>query len=376
MNKRHLVVALGAAALAAWGGSSAAATGAGSEPVKVTVVARGLDNPRDLAFGRGGRLYVAEAGHGGTRCLSGGPEGEACFGFTSKISTIANHRVHRLVTGLASSASPDGTFATGIDGISVVGRSRIYGIETGARDFIGDHDFTATFRARLRAQLGRLIRASADGDWTAVADVGHRDFVWSGRHQNLVPGQFPDANPYGVFAERHAQWVVDAGTNTIDRVDENGVHILQFIPNPPVSSDAVPTCIERGPDGAFYIGELTGGGNPPGSSRVWRFAPWESPRLTVWARGLTAVTGCGFDSHGNFIAVEFSSLGLDNAAPGTGRVVWVPAHSTQPTVIVDGLDFPGGFAGGRSGAIYVSNWSISPSHGGPFPPGEVLRITH
>jgi hypothetical protein len=40
-----------------------AAVGAGAAP---TVVATGLDNPRGLAFGTDGTLYVAEAGRGGS----------------------------------------------------------------------------------------------------------------------------------------------------------------------------------------------------------------------------------------------------------------------------------------------------------------------
>jgi hypothetical protein len=228
-----------------------------------------------------------------------------------------------------------------------------------------------------RAQLGRLIKKRLGHHWRAVADVGHRDYVWSNHHKSLVPGQFPDANPYGVFAVRHGpKWVVDAGSNTIDRVDtRHRVHVAKFVPNPPVSSDSVPTCIDRGRDGAYYIGELTGGGNPPGSARVWRYAPREHNKLTVWARGLTAVTGCGFDSRGRFIAVEFSTLGLDNAAPGTGAVVRVPAHSTSPVMIVDHLNFPGGFAAGPNGRLFVSTWSIAPADNNGGPTGRVIRIT-
>ena len=36
-------------------------------PSDATVVMRGLNNPRGLAFGLGGALFVAEAGRGGTR---------------------------------------------------------------------------------------------------------------------------------------------------------------------------------------------------------------------------------------------------------------------------------------------------------------------
>src|SRR3954468_6052271 len=100
----------------------------------VTPVASGLDNPRGLAFGPDGNLYVAEAGHGGPECVAGGPEGTACFGFTSQISRINADKSHTpIISGLISSASPDGSAATGIDGIAFKGND-VLGIITGARD--------------------------------------------------------------------------------------------------------------------------------------------------------------------------------------------------------------------------------------------------
>jgi hypothetical protein len=379
MRRRYGLAGLALALLAVIGGGTAAAQSGpvGHHGYHVRVVVSGLNNPRDLAFGTGGRLYLAEAGRGGRHCVGGGEQGETCVGRTGSIDIVRVHRhsVRRVVTGLISLSGSDGSFALGVDGISVLGRNRIYGIIGESRDIVPPPGvFPAGLTAAARAQLGRLILANRDGNWRAVGDVGHRDYRWTGNHKNLVPDQYPDANPYGVFASRDTQWVVDAGANTIDSVHNGKVHVLKFIPNPP-SSDAVPTCIDRGPDGAFYIGQLTGGGNAPGSANVYRFAPWEKHPLTVWARGLTAITGCGFDSHGHFIAVEFSTNGLDNAAPGTGEVVRVPRHSSHPVVLVSGLDFPGGFAAGANGSLYVSNWSIAPASGKSFPPGQVVRIS-
>jgi hypothetical protein len=337
-------------------------------------VVSGLDNPRDLVFS-GGRLYVAEAGHGGTAgCFSDPETGKACFGFTSKISRIdlVHGRVHRIARGFVSIASPDGSGATGVDGISASG-DRLVGIIAGSALSIPPGLIPAAVEARVKRQAGRLVVLSDDGRRFA-GDVGDRDYVWSGNHPNLVPGQFPDANPYGILAAGRSSWVVDAGSNTLDRVSPGGhVRVVRFIPNPP-ASDAVPTCVDRGPDGALYIGELTGGGNAPGAAIVWRYDPTHK-RLTRWATGLTAVTGCGFGKHGRFYATEFSTNGLDQAAPGTGAVVRVPAHSTKPTTIVGGLNFPGGFAAGRDGSLYVSNWSIAPANTGGGPTGSVIRIT-
>jgi hypothetical protein len=354
------------------GGAVSSASAAGAPRATVTTVVSGLDNPRDLVFSHG-RLYVAEAGHGGTAACFSDPEaGKACIGFTSKISRIdiARGRVHRIARGFASIASPDGSGATGVDGISASG-DRLVGIITASALSIPPGFLPAGVEARVKRQVGRVVVLS-DGGRRFAGDVGDRDYTWSGNHPDLVPGQFPDANPYGILAAGRSSWVVDAGSNTLDRVSPDGhVRVVRFIPNPP-ASDAVPTCVDRGPDGALYIGELTGGGNAPGSSTVWRYDPQRN-RLTKWATGLTAVTGCGFGTHGRFYATEFSTAGLDQAAPGTGAVVLVPAHSTKPTTIVAGLNFPGGFAAGH-GSLYVSNWSIDPANTGGGPTGSVIRI--
>lgn len=360
---------VGLVVVAVLGGSGAASAQPAATATMSTVVT-GLDNPRGLSFGGDGRLYVAEAGHGGPNCAGG-----TCVGMTSAVSRVniaAGTRL-RVVTGLVSVAGSDGTFATGVDGISFVGRT-MYGIENASSAVVPPSGFPAWLLQAARNQLGRLIVADDEGHWKSVANVGLHDYNWSAQHKNLVPGQFPDANPYGVLALPETRWVVDAGANTLDRVSPGGeITVVKFIPNPP-SSDAVPTCVARGGDGALYIGELTGGGNAPGASVVWRYAP-STGTLSQWATGLTTVTGCGFGRDGQFYATEFSSRGLDHAAPGTGRVVRVPAHSSAPITVIGGLNFPGGFAAGPDGSLYVSNWSILPAHGAAgAPTGSIVRI--
>jgi hypothetical protein len=350
--------------------------------VTVKTVASGFDNPRGLAFGEDGQLYVAEAGKGGTTCVPGGPGGGSlCPGLTGAISVInPGGAHHRIVSGLASISDQGGLFATGPDGLSRNEDGGLYTVMTSCpqqADQLPPGNFTPSLLAALKAQLGQVMKIRTNGQFRATAGVGKLDWNWSAKHPNLVPGQFPDCNPYGILADEHGQWVVDAASNTLDHVTSDGdIEIVAFFPNPP-ASDAVPTCLDRGPDGALYIGELTGGGNQPGASVVWRVdTRKEHPTPTMWASGLTAVTGCGF-VNGQFYATEFSTLGLDNSAPGTGAVVRVPPHSKSPIVVADKLDFPNGFAT-QGGNIYVSNWSISPAvvpPGPPFKPGEVVKIS-
>jgi hypothetical protein len=366
-------------------GMTATAASASPKPA-FTTVASGFDNPRGIAIGDDGRLYVAEAGRGGATCVPGGPGGgNTCVGLTSGVSVISEHGAHhRVVSGLLSISDTGGVFATGADGLSRTDEGGLSTVMTSCPqqlDQIPPGKFPAPLVAAAKAQAGQVIKIKREGKFETTAGVGKFDWNWSLTHKNLVPGQFPDCNPYGILASEHGSWVVDAATNTLDRVSSHGkIKIVVFFPNPP-SSDAVPTCLDRGPDGALYVGELTGGGNKPGASVVWRVDTREEhPTPTVWATGLTAVTGCGF-ADGKFYATEFSTLGLDNAAPGTGAVVSVRAHSTTPTVVAGGLSFPNGFAA-RGNTLYVSNWSVAPAvipAGAPpfLRPGEVVRIqTH
>jgi hypothetical protein len=350
-----------------------------------TTVASGFDNPRGLAFGEDGQLYVAEAGRGGRNCTKEpGPDGQPeCPGLTGAISVITKGGApKRIVTGLASISGPGGFGATGADGLSRSEEGGLYTIMTscpqqaaGLLDLLPSKSDQAAFSS----QVGQVMKVKDNGKVKAIAGVGKFDWVWSLDPLNQN-GQFPDCNPYGILAGEHDQWVVDAATNTLDHVSSDGTIEIKAVIPPPPSSDAVPTCLDRGPDGALYIGQLTGGGNKPGAASVWRYDIRKGALdKEPWATGLTAVTGCGFVD-GEFYATEFSTLGFESFAPFTGAVVKVAKDRKSVKLVAGGLSFPNGFAG-TEGSIYVSNWSISTadiSHGAPpfiKSPGEVVKIS-
>src|SRR4029453_17339402 len=118
--RRLMLLALAAAAFAI----PAAAQAAAPEPVMT-----GLDNPRGLAFGPEGGLYVAEAGRGGPGVcvpLPDGP-GTRCYGATGAISRLWRGTQGRIATGLPSVAvQPSGETAAGPQHISFQGRGGLY----------------------------------------------------------------------------------------------------------------------------------------------------------------------------------------------------------------------------------------------------------
>ncbi|MCU1589373.1 MAG: hypothetical protein JWP11_629 [Frankiales bacterium] len=353
-----------------------AAPAGAAAPGAVTTVMSGLDNPRGLAIGSDGRLYVAEAGHGGSDCPAGakGPEGQpVCFGTTGAFTRVTGGLAIRLVRGLASIAGPDGS---GAEGLSAMGQGAggLWQLLMGLSTHATIPGLTAADTQTSNNQLGRLLSLSDTGTATIRADVGDADYDWSASHQSYVPQQFPDANPFAMLIEGSRTDVIDSGTNVLSYVDGSAVTQRAFFHNPAVG-DSVPTCIARGPDKALYVGELTGGGNKPGSARVWRVVPNHSPIL--WRSGFTNMTGCGFDTNGNFYAVELQTTAFNPGPQGDprGAVIKVAANGTRTRLGYGKLFYPQGFAV-RDGGLYVSNWSLMPGKAAKSgqPTGQIVRI--
>jgi len=92
------------------------------------VVVSGLDNPRGLAFGPEGGLYIAQAGRGGDGPCGPGPEGIRCYGESGTISRYdpKTGNVTDVVTGLPSLATEEGQmFAIGPNDLSLHGRGNL-----------------------------------------------------------------------------------------------------------------------------------------------------------------------------------------------------------------------------------------------------------
>ncbi|HEY8778115.1 MAG TPA: ScyD/ScyE family protein [Gaiellaceae bacterium] len=261
-----LAVVVVAAVLAA--GSSADAT-----PTIQTVMS-GLDAPRGLAWGPEGGLYVAEAGRGGDGPCVAVARGVQCYGATGAITRLWRDEQERVVTGLPSFLNAALADHTGPQDISLHGHGSAYvTIGWGA-----DPNLRAGLGA-LAPLAGSLLQVEPSGNWRAVADLSAFEAA------NNPAGGTVDSNPYGLLAEGGGRYVTDAGGNDLLHVDANGdVSLVAVFPNVPAPSpflqaQAVPTEVERGPDGALYISELTGVPFTAGAAGIYRVVPGQAPQL-------------------------------------------------------------------------------------------------
>lgn len=382
---------------------------AASAAPQVDVIAKGLSNPRGLAFAPDGALYVTEAGKGGNgACAVLGDGQTACYGETGAVLRIDVSGVKQPVRVLRNlpSLAPEGGFgANGPQAVafSADGAGRVamgLGSRRATREGLGRY-------SHLFGQLVALPKAKGavpfgPGDKTpgstapfpgAAADGKAAVDLAAYEDQHDPAGDGSDSNPVGLLA-LPGQWLaVDAGANALFRFgsDRQISTLATFgprdVPAPPflglppgatIPMQAVPTSVAQGPDGALYVGQLTGFPFPAGAANVYR-VPVEGGEPEVHASGLTNITGVAFDAAGRLYVLQ---IGNGFAGPGgppllsPGRLIRVEADGTR-TVIYENLYYPYGLAIGPDGAAYVTNNGIVPGPvPGAFPDGgQVLRIS-
>ena len=327
-----------------------------------TTVASGLRSPRGLAGTDPADFFVAEAGKGGDGPCGPGPLGRMCAGKTGSLTHVQDGALDRL-TRLSSIALEDRSTAFGPHDVAVTGNGALFAtIGLG-----GDVDTREGF-GKPGAFLGTLVKVKPDGTTKVFADL----LAYEAKHDPNDDGV--ESDPYGILRVGKKTIVTDAAGNSLLQVNKEGfIKTLATFPNrdvdfegEPFSMDSVPTSVVLGPDGAYYVSELTGFPFPVGEARVYRVVPGED--LEVYATGFTNIIDTAFDGAGNLYVVEIAHNSLADAAP-FGAVIRVAPNGTQTVVLDQGLSFPTSVAITDSGSLLVTNCGVCPED------GAVLEIT-
>ena len=364
-------------------------------PTPHTVVARGLDNPRGVDVAADGTVFVAESGRGGGTLSRGpveGEEGDVCLGSTGGVTAVAGGLQLRVATLPSFAAAQEGSggrptcagTGTGAVGPSdvAVGNGRL-ALSMGLG---GTPAMRALLPANVRSQFGTLRTIQPKATTAAFADLT----AFEGRAN---PVGDVDSNPYGLTAMAGGSWLAtDAGGNDLVRVTPRRTGpaaVTAFARFPdlparpfvrpscagslppgalppagtPLRPQAVPTTVEMGINGNFYVGFLTGFPFARGAAHILRISP--TGQVSTFATGLTHVVGLDIGRDGALFAVEMSTQSLLEAfacqKPVVGDVVRF--FRGKRTVVARGLPSPGGVAVAPNGSFYVSVNSTSPGRG-------------
>ncbi|GAA3889949.1 hypothetical protein GCM10022276_06220 [Sphingomonas limnosediminicola] len=320
------------------------------------VVASGLYNPRGLAFGPDGSLYIAESGYyvPGSPTTVNGRGVAYSYSTTGSITQLSSGVQTRILTGLPSIGSVADVSGPNDIAFSADGAGYVV-IGLGLNPTVRTSDLAGTGAW----QLGQLYTFTPGGI-TSVADIS----AYEAGH-NPAGGPL-DSNPFHIASSASGMLVTDAGGNDLLRVSPDAAVGLvdAFPPAAAGAPERVPTGIAVAADGSYWLSELTGAPFIPGTARIFHILP-DGSIADVFS-GFTMLTDLAFGVDGALYGLEYDTNGLF-APGGPGALLRINGDGSSETLFTD-LTNPTGLTIGSDGAFYATNFSASA--GG----GQVVRI--
>jgi hypothetical protein len=237
-------------------------------------------------------------------------------------------------------------------------------------------------------ELLAVATAESSGVWRVsrgraqmVADTG----AFETEVDPAGDGTDEGSNPFDLARlNGHRTLVADAAGNSLLVVDQKGsIDWAATFPEQD-GAQAVPTSVAIAPDGAYYVGELTGFPFPTGISRVWRIEPGTShaacgtsPACSIVVTGRTAIIDLQFGPDGRLYVAQLDDAGVPAFEDGTG--VGGSVHACNVTTgaceeIVAGIPMLTAIAF-RGTELWGTIWSLIPEEAPPPFSADVVPLT-
>ncbi len=336
--------------------ASAQPTTAAKHPKSpITVVASGLNGPRQLSASHG-QFLVAESDAGQVSLVNRrtGAKRAVVTGLATPQGAV---RIGKRIYTVTGEADPDGAPSASPSSAVLV-----------AKPGQPATKFADLLAYELKANPDKQIQFGADGKPVDAL-----------------------SNPYFILPDRHGFLLVaDAGGNDVLKVSRTGKVSTLFVP-PTVRTgacakvannnasgkgcDSVPTGLAYGPRNTLYVSALTS--EVPGEGRVYVINA-RTGKLLRTIKGLSGPTGVAVGKHGTVYVSEV----LEGAPEGDGPPPdgFDPSTVGQIVKITPGrartyaqVTMPSGllFAGGK---LYASAWSIA-GFLGIKDAGQIVRVS-
>lgn len=329
----------------------------------------GLVGPLGLAVGQDGTVYVTEAFAGRLTAIHKNGSTEVLLDAPgTEIAGVAAKGKGTLVYTQTIFDGEAGEEAPPID--AAIGRLRPNG-KTKMLASTQDYEAMANPDSVNTYGLGDMSGAADADSCFANWPV---EFVGPPSYNGIV-----ESHPYAVATVPGGFVIADAAANAIVKVKPNGrmstVAVLPPIPQLITAElvaelpgdlsgcvggyyngEPVPTDIEVGPDGYYYVSTLPGGPEAPGAGAVWKINP-SNGAMTMVADGLTTPVDIAVAADGTIWVAELFGFQISTISNGV-----VTPHSFAP--------LPGAIEIGPDGTIFAV---INALPDGP-PDGQVVRI--
>jgi hypothetical protein len=308
----------------------AISTASPAAAVEIDQVADGFAGPLGLAIGADGTVYVAQA-------------------FLGTLTAI--DRVGDTTDLVTEQPVAGGVEALG--GGQVVYTTRVG--EEGAPP--SEASLMRVSPAGMTRQLASLLayEAAENPDATNLYGPVDLDPACAAEVEALLGGQvtYPgqvDSNPYAVAFDRGGYVVADAGGNDIVRVDANG-RVSTVAVLPPIDTtlgpevveefgapecvvgatyraEPVPTDVEVGPDGSYYVSSLPGFPEAPGTGSVFRVT--RSGSVDLVATGFSGAVDLAVTDDGTIYVAELFGGQISQIVDGDASVL---VEVTEPAAV-------------------------------------------